>query len=48
MIGRVRSLTNAAFVTALCVGDLRCQGKSPKEERQLSCRDQSFKISDDV
>lgn len=41
-------LTNAALVTALCVGDLSCQGESPEEEKQSSCRDHSLKRADDV
>lgn len=32
MVGWKRSLTNAALVTALCVRDLSCQGKSPGRE----------------
>lgn len=47
-MGGVRSLTNAALVTALCVRDLSCQGKPPEERKKSNCRDRSLKRADDV
>lgn len=38
MVGRERPLTNAALVTALCVGDLSCQGKPPEERKHIVVR----------
>lgn len=48
VVGRERPLTDAALVTALCVGDLSCQGKPPEERKQSSCCDRSLKRADDV
>lgn len=48
VVGRERPLTDAAFVTALCVRDLSCQGKPPEERKQSSCCDRSLKRADDV
>lgn len=49
MFGRDRLLTNTALVTALCVGDLSCQGKPPKEKKKKksSC-DRSLQRVNDV
>lgn len=41
-VGGERPLTDAALVTALCVGDLSCQGKPPEERKRSHGREFSL------
>lgn len=47
-VRRERSLTNTALVTALCIGDLSCQGKPPEERKQSNCCECSLERADNI